>query len=100
MQGVSSFASAVGSPAIRSTNAVTADAIVVARWNTGESFVLRGTRGSRTLVELNFDTDSSKWSPGGDGAVLLRNALMYSTCKPSVAATAAGLVGGALNKKT
>jgi hypothetical protein len=94
MQGVSSFASAVGSPAIRSTNAVAADAIVVARWNTGESFVLRGTRGSRTLVELNFDTDSSKWSPGGDGAVLLCNALMYSTCKPSVAATVAGLIGG------
>ncbi len=43
--------------------------------------MLRGTRGNRTLIELNFlpassSSDSQWWT--GDGAGLMRNALMYS----------------------
>ena len=57
-------------------------AVVVARWRGGgqEPLVLRGTRGNRTLVELNFFPASWVWF--GDGAALLRNALKYSRCMP------------------
>ncbi len=54
--------------------------VVVARWRGGgnEPLVLRGTRGNRTLVELNFWPVSGGWT--GDGAALLRNAVKYSRC--------------------
>jgi hypothetical protein len=59
--------------------------VVVARWRGGgqEPLVLRGTRGGRTLVELNFYPPSigvhyALWT--GDGAALLRNGLKYSRC--------------------
>lgn len=61
-------------------------AVVVARWSTGEPLVLRGTRGGRTLVELNLHLVSSAWRWDqwtGDGALLMRNALKYSRCMPS-----------------
>ncbi len=58
-------------------------AVVVARWGNGDPLVLRGKRGARTLVELNFfppssSAKSSYWT--GDGALLLRNGLKYSRC--------------------
>ncbi len=81
MQGVGSFGA---SAMLRSKNAVAAGAIVVAWYNTGEPLVLRGTKGGRTLVELNFSPRSGDWTPGGDGAKLVRNALKYSTCKQAV----------------
>jgi hypothetical protein len=59
-------------------------AVVVARWRVGrEPLVVRGVRGGRTLVELNFwPPSTSSWSGSwtGDGAALLRNALKYSRC--------------------
>jgi hypothetical protein len=85
MYGVASFSA---STALRSNNAVTQNAVVVARWASGEPLVLRGTRGSRTLVELNFSPLYSAWT--GDGAVLLRNALKYSRC---ISSTVAGVIG-------
>jgi hypothetical protein len=67
--------------------------VVVARWRGGgqEPLVLRGTRGGRTLVELNFYPVSSSagyysfWT--GDGAQLLRNGLKFSRCMPCGAGT-------------
>ncbi len=89
MIGVTSFAAQA---AYRSTNNVTAHAVVVAWWGDTDSdgwapLVLRGTRGNRTLVELNFLPWSSNVGPyfwTGDGAALLRNALKYSRCMPTV----------------
>ncbi len=82
MQGVTSFGATA---ALRSFGSITAGAVVVAKWTGGQTLVVRGTRGSRTLVELNFNPVSTAWIAGGDGAVLLRNALKYSTCKPAAA---------------
>ncbi len=77
LTGVTSFwaASRSTAPVINGTG------IVVARWRGGgqEPLVLRGKRGGRTLVELNFWPVSS-WT--GDGAALMRNALKYSRCMP------------------
>jgi hypothetical protein len=60
-------------------------AVVVARWRFGSMapLVVRGVRGNRTLVELNFFPPSIRafvalWL--GDGAALLRNALKYLRC--------------------
>ena len=83
LAGVSSLAA---SYAIRSTAPVVSGrGIVVARWRGGgqEPLVVRGERGGRTLVELNFFPVSIRdWSGfwAGDGAALLRNALKYSRC--------------------
>ena len=81
MTGVASLAA---TEAYRSTASVVRGE-VVARWAGGgqEPLVLRGTRGNRTLVELNFYPPSSTafsaaWT--GDGAALLRNGLKYSRC--------------------
>jgi hypothetical protein len=80
--GVTSLTAA---SAFRTTAAlISGRAIVVARWRDGqEPLVLRGTRGNRNLVELNFyppssSADASGWT--GDGAVLLRNGLKFSRC--------------------
>jgi hypothetical protein len=57
--------------------------VVVAKWRGGHPLVLRGTRGNRTLVELNFWPISSRIFPTlwqGDGGPLLRNALKFSRC--------------------
>ncbi len=78
LTGVTSFAS---SSAYRSTANVIADrGIVVARWRSGgaEPLVIRGSRGGRTLIEVNFFPPSTVWT--GDGAALLRNALKFSRC--------------------
>jgi hypothetical protein len=78
MAGVASFDS---SPATRSTSPpIAGRAVVVARWRGGgeEPLVLRGTRGNRTLVELNFWPLPGVWT--GDGAPLMRNALKFSRC--------------------
>ena len=83
LAGVSSFNA---SAAYRSTAPVISDrGVVVARWGDGglEPLVVRGARGGRTLVELNFFPMSGKsfaWAWSGDGAALLRNALKYSRC--------------------
>jgi hypothetical protein len=69
--------------------------VVVARWRGGgqEPLVVRGARGGRNLVELNFSPasyGSITWA--GDGAALLRNALKYSQqcrlCSPGTFAAA------------
>jgi hypothetical protein len=101
MAGVTSLAA---SSAARSTAAVVAGrGIVVARWGSGgrEPLVLRGARGDRTLVELNFHPVSSSVASGywtGDGAALMRNALKYSRCMPcgagTFAAAGSGVCGG------
>jgi hypothetical protein len=83
MTGVASFtaASAVQSHA----SVVAGRGVVVARWLSGGPLVLRGTRGNRTLVELNFFPVSSRlawWCWNGDGGALLRNALKFSQCMP------------------
>ncbi len=83
LTGVAAFAA---TDAYRSTAPVVSGrGVVVARWRSGgmEPLLLRGARGNRTLVELNFAPFSSKvynnfWT--GDGAALLRNALKYSRC--------------------
>jgi hypothetical protein len=85
MAGVTSLAAA---NAHRSTGTVVnGRGVVVARWGGGgqEPLVLRGTKGNRTLVELNFwpvssSISSSWWT--GEGAMLMRNALKYSRCMP------------------
>ena len=90
LYGVSSLAA---SDAHRSSAPVVAGrGVVVARWRGGDQapLVLRGTKGGRTLVELNFfPVSSSTYSGGwtGDGAVLLRNGLKYSRCMPCTAGT-------------
>ena len=66
-----------------STGAVINSGVVVARWDNGYPLVVRGTRAGRNLVALNmFPISSAKsstwWS--GDGANLMRNALLYSKC--------------------
>jgi hypothetical protein len=83
LNGVASFSAAF---AYRSTAAVVSDrGIVVAMWSTGvpDPLVVRGVRGDRSLVELNFfPVSMGAYSAGwtGDGAALLRNALKYSRC--------------------
>jgi hypothetical protein len=105
MSGVATFAASWG---YRSTAPVVSGrGVVVARWRGGgkEPLVLRGARGSRTLVELNCVPASNSsyfrlWT--GDGAALLRNAVKYSRCllhapgsSPSAGeAQAAGVVRG------
>jgi hypothetical protein len=71
--------------AYRSTAPVINGGVVVAHWggDAREPLVVRGVRGNRTLVELNFfpassSVNSDLWT--GDGAVLMRNALKYSRC--------------------
>ncbi len=92
MTGVASLAA---SSADRSTASVVAGrGVVVARWASGgQPLVLRGTRGGRTLVELNFLPVSSRvWSGywTGDGGALLRNGLKFSRCMPCGMGTYAG----------
>jgi hypothetical protein len=83
MSGVKFFSAVLGD---RSTSpAIGGRGVVVARWGSGTPLVVRGTRGSRTLVELTLYPPSSSamggyWS--GDGAALMRNALKYSRCLP------------------
>jgi hypothetical protein len=77
--------SLTASLAHRSTAPVTNGGIVVAQWagSGREPLVVRGVRGNRTLVELNFFPASSSVDPDlwtGDGAALMRNALKYSRC--------------------
>jgi hypothetical protein len=89
--------------AYRSTSSVISGrGVVVARWRGGgqEPLVVRGTRGNRTLVELNFFPGSidayvsSGWT--GDGALLMRNALKYSRCMANGSGTSS--TAGALGK--
>ncbi len=78
MYGVTSLAA---TQAWRSTAPIVVGrGVVVARWGGGgqEPLVMRGTRGDRTLVELNFWPVSRWWT--GDGAALMRNALKWSRC--------------------
>jgi hypothetical protein len=84
MTGVASFSA---ENAWQSTaNVVAGRGVVVARWRNGQPLVLRGTRGGRTLVELNFYPLSTRARPNslwtGDGGLLLRNALKFSRCMP------------------
>ncbi len=78
--------------AYRSTGPVINGGVVVAQWGDDgrEPLVVRGVRGNRTLVELNFFPASSSANPAlwtGDGAALMRNALKYSRCMACQAGT-------------
>ena len=69
----------------RSTGAVINGGVVVARWRSGYPLVVRKYRSGRPLVELNLwppssDASSSSSSWRGDGAALMRNALLYASC--------------------
>ncbi len=97
MAGVASLAA---SSAYRSTASIVGGrGVVVSRWRSGgqEPLVVRGRRGNRTLVELNFWPVSSSersdfWT--GDGALLLRNGLKYSRCMACGMGTYAEQGGG------
>ena len=94
MTGVAYF---TAPSAVQSTASVVAGrGVVVARWASGRPLVLRGARGNRTLVELNFFPVSSRlawWCWSGDGGALLRNALKFSQCMPCGMGTYAGAGG-------
>jgi hypothetical protein len=70
--------------AVRSMGDVINGGIVVARWaSNGRPLVLRGTKASRPLATLHMMPASSSVSSNlwrGDGANLMRNALIYSVC--------------------
>jgi hypothetical protein len=80
----------------RSKGAVINGGIVVAQWATGgRPLVVRGTRAGRPLVALNMYPLSRDlgfvtgyWI--GDGAALMRNALLFSACAPYLATVASG----------
>jgi hypothetical protein len=89
LSGVNSISALL---AHRSTARVINGGVVVAQWGGGEQepLVVRGVRGNRTLVELNFFPASSSVNPDlwtGDGAALMRNALKYSRCMSCWAGT-------------
>ena len=75
--------------AYRSTGNVINGGVVVAAWaGGGQPLIVRGARAGRPLVALNvFPVSSSAeaWGLTGDVGPLLRNALLYSTCKASLA---------------
>ena len=88
MAGVASISA---TQAYRSTGAVINGGAVVAQWaSNGRPLVVRGTRAGRPLVAVNMFPPSSNAEGGfwaGDGAVLMRNALLYSACAPCAAGT-------------
>ena len=64
----------------RNTGPLLHDAISVVDWATGEPLVVRGSFGSRRRCDLNMVVYSNDAVPGfwiGDGANLIRNALVY-----------------------
>ena len=75
--------------AYRSTGNVINGGVVVAAWaGGGQPLIVRGARAGRPLVAHNvFPVSSSAeaWGLTGDVGPLLRNALLYSTCKASLA---------------
>jgi hypothetical protein len=78
--GVASLASGLACQWRSTAPIISNRTVVVMRWRGGggEPIVMRGVRGNRTLVELNFYPDPKVWDR--DGAVLLRNALKFSRC--------------------
>ena len=75
----------------RSTGAVINGGIVIAEWaSNGRPLVVRGAKAGRPLVALNMAPVSASESGGGwigDGANLMRNTLLYSSCVPCAAGT-------------
>jgi hypothetical protein len=74
----------------RIAGAVINGGVVVARWSDDYPLVVRKYRNGRSLLELNMwppssDVDSRSWS--GDGAALMRNALLYVSCTRSYGAS-------------
>ena len=68
-----------------SAGAVINGGVVVASWMSGAPLVVRGTKAGRPLVALNmYPVSAAMASIGwtGDGAALMRNALLYSACSP------------------
>ena len=71
--------------AYRSTGAPLAGATVVAEWGQGRPLVVRGTKAGRRIAALNMYPVSATMGSilwVGDGAALMRNALLYSSCIP------------------
>jgi hypothetical protein len=83
MTGVASLSA---STAIRSTGPVINGGVIVAKWaSNGRPLVVRGVKAGRQLVALNMWPPSQSVAPNlwyGDGALLMRNALLYSACIP------------------
>ena len=97
LDGVSSLSFGA---AVRSMGAVINGGVVVAQWaGNGRELLVRGTKAGRSLVALNMYPVSSNaagpygWT--GDGAQLISNALLYSTCIPCTAGSFAS--AGALH---
>ena len=82
MAGVSSI---TASFAVRGTGAVLNGGVVVAQWaSNGRPLVVRGTKAGRPLVAVNMYACSAAVRTGlwvGNGAELLRNALVYSATR-------------------
>ena len=71
--------------AYRSTGAPLAGATVVAEWGQGRPLVVRGAKAGRRIAALNMYPVSATMGSilwVGDGAALMRNALLYSACVP------------------
>ena len=71
--------------AFKSAGNVINGGVVVAKWNGGQPLVVQGSKNGRPLVAVNMFPPSSAAITGGwtgDGAALLRNALLFSACTP------------------
>jgi hypothetical protein len=72
------------SPAPKCMGAVVNGGVTVAAWKSGAPLIVRGVRTGRPLVALNIypvpGTTGSGWT--GDGANLIRNAVVHSVCAP------------------
>jgi hypothetical protein len=77
MRDVSSFAYALS---VKSTGGVINGGVVVAQWMKGLPLIIRGTVKGRNRVDLNFfppQTQAGNMVWGGDGAAMLRNAVLF-----------------------
>ena len=77
--GVSTF---TAQSAYRSAGLPLPNTVVVAEWASGKPLVVRGVVAGRARADLNFYPPSEDASPGsgfwvGDGALLMRNALLF-----------------------
>jgi hypothetical protein len=84
----------------RITGAVINGGVVVTRWSDDYPLLVRKYRNDRSLLEINMwppssDVESRSWS--GDGAALMRNALLYVACVRSYSAN--GISGEFLETK-
>ena len=80
MTGVSYLSAA---SAYKSTGNIINGGTVMAKWNGGQPLIVQGSKNGRPLVAVNMFPPSNAVITGGwtgDGAALLRNALLFSAC--------------------